>query len=677
MQIHSGRVTKRLVFIDAKRRFMIDFPWSPQDVTIKSFCMVRVSRRFARSRMHRKLLALHPQYKKTHTTIGNDSAAFKPLADMWVDYCALFDENAEIAPYPDWVQRFGSMSPDAMQALLDRLQGASSPLISVLMPVFDPDVRWLEEAIGSVLAQSYQRWELCIANDASLNPEIRTLLDCLAQTDRRIKVIHRSENGHISLASNSALQIATGSWVALLDHDDLLAPEALLMLADTIAARPSCRMIYSDEDKVDEAGLRSDPYFKCDWNPDLFLSQNMFSHLGAFETEMVKNVGGFRVGFEGSQDYDLALRCSETLSDVEIIHIPHVLYHWRVHAQSTAHSIDAKPYAVLAAEKALNEHLHRVGIAAHAESVGYGYRVRYSLPEVRPLVSIIIPTRNGLNLLRQCISSILAKTTYANFEVLIVDNGSDDPKMLRYLDSLFLDSRFHIIKDDGPFNYSALNNLAVAKANGVLVALLNNDVEVINPDWLSEMVSHALRPEVGVVGARLWYADETLQHAGIVLGLEGFAGHVHRYLSKGDVGYCGRATLIQSFSAVTGACLVVKKSVYVAVGGLNEIDLAVACNDVDFCLKVRAAGFRNIWTPYAELYHHESSTRGFDDTPEKQQRAQRETAYMWKQWGDLLRSDPAYSPNLSLEFTDFSLAWPPRTTVFTSIGAGSGTALRA
>jgi GT2 family glycosyltransferase len=327
---------------------------------------------------------------------------------------------------------------------------------------------------------------------------------------------------------------------------------------------------------------------------------------------------------------------------------------------STAFSLDAKPYAMVAGEKALNAHFERQGINAKAELLVTGYRVRYVLPTQLPLVSLIIPTRNQLKLLRQCVQSIQTKTTYTNYEIIIVDNGSDDRATLRYLDALAATPGIRIMRDARPFNFSALNNAAVQMARGEVVGLINNDIEVISPDWLSEMVSHALRPEVGAVGAKLFYADDTVQHAGMVLGIHGIAEHAHRFLPRGDGGYCGRAGLIQSFSAVTGACLVVRKSLYTLVGGLNEIELQVACNDVDFCLRLREAGYRTIWTPYAELYHHESASRGFDDTPEKQARSAKEVAYMQQRWGDALLNDPAYNPNLSLDIDDFSLAWPPR-----------------
>ena len=669
LPIDRDRNCKRLIHLKQAGKLYVSLPLVRGEFELHHFRLLRVTQRFARSRMVTKLQALHPRYKASLTKHRHketaDLAMSASLPALWVDYCALFGETTEVMPYPGWIKEFETLTATTRAPLSAHFELFKTwPLISVVMPVYNPSPTWLEEAIGSVQAQIYPHWELCIADDASTDPAIRTLLERHAQEDERIKLVFRDKNGHISAASNSALALARGEWVALLDHDDVLAENALFWVADAINKHPACRLIYSDEDKIDEVGIRSDPYFKCDWNQDLFYSQNVFSHLGVYQINLVREVGGFRAGLEGSQDYDLALRCIERISPSQIHHIPLVLYHWRIHADSTAHTPDAKPYAMVAGERALNEHLARCGVAATAESVGYGYRVRFALPEQLPLVSLIIPTRNGLKLLRQCVESILTKTTYFNYEIIIVDNGSDDRATLRYLEELDARPDVRVLRDAQPFNYSALNNAAVEVARGEVIGLINNDVEVINGDWLTEMVSHAMRPEIGAVGARLWYSDDTLQHAGVVLGIHGVAGHVHRFLPRGNVGYCGRAALIQSFSAVTGACLVVRKSSYEAVGGLNEVDLQVACNDIDFCLKLREAGFRNLWTPYAELYHHESSSRGHDDTPEKLARSAREVAYMETRWGALLLNDPAYSPNLTLDAEDFSLAWPPRLPEF-------------
>ena len=570
-------------------------------------------------------------------------------------------ETATRNNYDEWIQRYDCIDAEQRAAILKRIAAMPErPLISVVMPTYNPKPEWLKEAIESIRNQLYPNWELCIADDLSTDPAIRPLLEQLSREDSRIKVIFREQNGHISAASNSALQLAVGDWVALLDHDDLLPEHALYCVANAIVANPSVRMIYSDEDKIDVSGRRHGPYFKCDWNQDLFYSQNFFSHLGVYHKPLLDTVGGFRIGLEGSQDYDLVLRCIEHVGVDAIHHIPRVLYHWRVHAESTAAGANAKPYAALAGERALNEHFARQGVAGGVEWGRVGYRARYSLPATLPLVSLIIPTRNGLNLLRQCIDSIVGKTTYSNYEIIVVDNGSDDPEALRYFESLGQDARIRVLRDDSPFNHSALNNSAVSQAEAEIVGLINNDIEVISPDWLSEMVSLALQPGVGAVGAKLFYPDDTLQHGGVVLGIGGVAGHANKLGRQPSYGYLGRTGLISSYSAVSAACLVVRKSVYLEVDGLNERDLTIAFNDIDFCLRVREAGYRNVWTPYAELYHHESATRGYDDDPQKQPRFAAEITYMQRRWGDLLLRDPAYSPNLTLEYEDFSLAWPPR-----------------
>ena len=386
----------------------------------------------------------------------------------------------------------------------------------------------------------------------------------------------------------------------------------------------------------------------------------MISHLGVYRAELVNQVGGFRVGYEGSQDHDLALRCIEKLSAAQIIHIPRVLYHWRVLPGGTAYRGDEKPYAAIAGAKAINDHLRRCNIAGQAMHEAGHYRVQYDIPSPEPLVSLIIPTRNGLHLLRQCVESILSKTSYTRYEILIVDNGSDDAATLDYLQALRQNPRVRVLRDDRPFNYSAINNAAVTQAQGSIIGLINNDIEVISPGWLNEMVSHAVRPEIGCVGARLWFPDGTLQHGGVILGLGGVAGHGHYRLQQGNPGYFGRAQVIQNFSAVTAACLLVRKNIYMQVGGLDEENLAIAFNDVDFCLRVGKLGYRNLWTPYAELYHHESATRGADDTPEKMALFQKEIKYMQTRWGAVLLTDAAYSPNLACDQWDFSLAWPPR-----------------
>lgn len=565
--------------------------------------------------------------------------------------------------YVEWIRRYDSIDDakrGAIKAAIDLF--AYKPLISVVMPVYNPPIELLNEAIQSVTNQLYQNWELCIADDASPNPEIENVLRQHEARDPRIKVVYRKKNGHISAASNSALELVSGGYITLLDHDDLLAENALFYIAKTINNKPDVQLIYSDEDKIDRNGVRLDPYFKSDWNYDLFLSQNMFSHLGTYKTSLVRDVGGFRIGYEGSQDYDLALRCIEKLQSFEQIHhIPHILYHWRVLPGSTALNSSEKPYAMLAGERAINDHFARAGINAKSELIGYGYRVHYGIPENKPLVSLIIPTRNGYRLIKKCIKSILKKTSYKNYEILIVDNGSDEYKTIKYLKSFDSNPIVRVIKYDGPFNYSAINNHAVKESLGSIIGLINNDIEVISPDWLTEMVSLAIQKDIGAVGARLLYPDSTIQHGGVILGIAGLAGHAHKHMHNILYGYCGRGALCQTFSAVTAACLVVRKNIYEQVGGLDEKNLAVAYNDIDFCLKIKSTGLRNVWTPYAELYHHESATRGVEDTEEKRKRFKGEVEYMRMKWADIIDHDPAYNPNLTLEKEDFDLAWPPRT----------------
>lgn len=538
---------------------------------------------------------------------------------------------------------------------------ASRPLISVVMPTYNASPVWLQQAIDSVRTQTYTNWELCIADDASTHPEVQALLTRTAAGDARVKLALRPVNGGISAASNTALGLAAGEWVALMDHDDLLSQDALLQVVRCIQDHPDARLFYSDEDKIGPDGARCDPHFKPDWNPGLFLSYNMVGHLAVYAADLIGEVGGFRQGLEGAQDWDLALRCVERLEPEQIRHIPRVLYHWRVHSESTAGSITAKPYAAVAGERALAEHFHRTGVQAQAAFDGYAYRIDYATPEPPPLVSIIIPTRNAHGLVRVCLSSILERTDYPNFEVLLIDNGSDDPAALAYFAELATSApRVRVLRDPRPFNFSALNNAAVAQARGEFVALVNNDIEAVAPNWLTEMVSIAAQPGVGAVGARLWYPDGVLQHAGVILSPRFVGMHAHKRLPRGPRGYMQRAAVMQDFSAVTAACLVVRKATYQQVGGLDEENLAVAFNDVDFCLRLREAGLRNVFTPRAQLVHHESATRGPDTHPDRVARFERERAYMQHRWAAWLAADPAYNPNLTLDSEDVGLAWPPR-----------------
>ena len=563
--------------------------------------------------------------------------------------------------YETWFKRYCAVTGEGRKRMLEITDAFQNPpFISVLLPTYNSHPLWLKAAIESLRNQIYPHWELCIADDASTNENTVALLKEYCEKDSRIKVQFRKKNGHISEASNSALEMAEGEFVALLDHDDLFTEDALFWVATAINKNSGAALIYSDEDKTDTKGRLLEPYFKCDWNYHLFLSQNMVSHLGVYKTSIARQIGGFRKGFEGSQDYDLALRFIELIDEKQIVHIPRVLYHWRIHKQSTAVNAQSKPYATKAARRAIAEHLKRINVQAEVEILPINlYRVKYNLPEVLPMVSIIISTRNNPELLQKCMESILKKTSYKNVEIIVVDNNSDEPETVKYLSELQNKREVKILADKREFNFSAINNQAAQNAKGEFLLFINDDTEVIHKEWLSEMVCIVAQDRVGVVGAKLWYPNNTLQHGGIILGIKGVAGHAHKYFDKLNQGYLGRANLIQEFSAVTGACMLVKKELFNRVGGFDE-NLAIAYNDIDLCLRIRKQGLKVVWTPYAELIHHESQSRGDDFQDEKYERLKKESAYLLNRWGDIIQNDPAYSPNLTLEAENFGLAWPPR-----------------
>ena len=530
------------------------------------------------------------------------------------------------------------------------------PLISIIVPVYNPEADFLRQAIDSVLEQVYSNWELCLADDRSTKPHVKSILEEYAERDDRIKVVYRSENGHICRTSNSALELATGEYIALLDHDDLLPPHALAKVVQLLNEHPEADFIYSDEDKVDEQNVRKDPFFKPDWCPDSFLARMYTCHLGVYRRSLVEEVGNFRVGFEGSQDYDLVLRVTEQTA--EIYHIPDVLYHWRIHSQSTAGKSDAKPYATNAAQKALNEALERRGepgkVTPRANFPGV-YTVRYQIKEPK-LVSIIIPTKDLADTLDVCLKSIFAKTTYPNYEAIVIDNGSTEAKTARCLElwQKQQPDRFSYYAYDVPFNYSQINNYAVSKAEGEYLLFLNNDTEVITQDWLEAMVEQVQRPSIGAVGSLLLYPDDTIQHAGVVLGIGGVAGHSHKHLHVSQSGYISQAVSINNYSAVTGACMMCRREVFETVGGFEE-KLAIAFNDVDLCLKIASCGYRNIYLPHVKLYHYESKSRGYEDTRAKQARFAAEVNYMRQKWRQLCDRDPCYNPNLTKSHEDYSL----------------------
>ena len=570
--------------------------------------------------------------------------------------------------YAEWIATCDELSLADRKRLRARLKGLPSrPLISVIMPVFDTPETILRDAIASVQAQIYKDWELCIANDASSEPHVRVILDEAARADDRIRVVHRATNGNIAAASNTALDLARGEWIALMDHDDLLPEKALATVALTIAQSPDADILYSDEDKVDQRGRRFDPYFKPKFNIEQMLSQNLVNHLGVYRAKLLHDIGGFRVGFEGSQDYDLALRCLSRSSPERVLHIPQILYHWRQESGTASFSEAHLDRCVDAAERTVQEYLETAGDVAgeggsvrrHASVRGF-LQPRWAVPDPEPLVSIIIPTRDAGDLVEQCVRGIVERTRYANLEILIIDNGSTDPASLAVFEMLNADERVRVVRDPSEFNYSALNNRAAREARGDLLLLLNNDIDVLAPDWLGVMVGQASRPGVGAVGAKLLYADERVQHAGVRLGAgtfdggPGVAGHFAHKRRRNDPGYFGAYALTREVSAVTGACMMLKREAFESVCGLDE-ELKVAFNDIDLCLRLRERGWRIIYAADAVLFHLESATRGVDTAPGKRDRFGREVRFMRERWGETLQNDPFYSRHFDYRSADFVL----------------------
>ena len=572
---------------------------------------------------------------------------------------------ADLLGYGVWTRFYGRVSAQDrkdIKAHIERLQ--HHPLISLVMPVYNPPPQFLRRAIESVINQLYPNWELCIADDASPDRQIPAILAEYVVKDPRIRLVRREVNGRIAAATNTALSIANGDYVAFMDHDDEISELALYMVAVEVNRFPDADLIYSDEDKIDEKGRYCNPFFKPEWNVDQFYSQNFLNHLCVIRKTLVDGAGGCRIGYEGSQDYDLILRLIEHIPAANIRHIPLVLYHWRwVPSSFSKQSLDV---AIDAARRALAEHFQRRGQPVSISlqpTAKHHLRVQYPLTDPPPKVTAIIPTRDHVDLLRQCIDGLLYGTDYPELEIIIVDNGSVEPATLDYLAGL-AGRGVTVLRYDRPFNYSAINNFAAAHANGAVIALLNNDIKMIHADWLREMVGQAMRPEVGAVGAMLYYPDGTIQHAGVVTGLGGVAGHIHQAQPRIDVGNYDFVNVVREVSVVTAACMVLRREVFEAVGGLDAEGLPVAFNDVDLCLRIRAKGYRIIWTPNAELYHLESASRGQDVVPEKIERFLREFRVMRQRWGDqALAADPFYSPNLSLDGCRGDLAFPPRVTL--------------
>lgn len=569
--------------------------------------------------------------------------------EFWVKLTERF--QADDVDYEQWYENHKALPEELEKQKNEKWK--RKPLISIVVPVYNTPQVFLRQMIESVQNQSYSEWELCIGNASPENKEMKKILEEY-KNDARIKEVEIPENKGISQNTNRAMEIASGEWIGLLDHDDLLAPNALYEIAKAVNEHPDAEVIYTDEDKVTtDLKEHFQPHLKPDFNLDLLRSNNYICHFFVASRDLIKRVGGFRPEFNGAQDYDLILRCTEQAK--QIVHIPKILYHWRVHKASTADNPASKMYAFDAGKRAIEEHLVRCrtkGTVQHTKDLGF-YRVKYEVCG-EPLVSIVIPNKDQSEALKKCLDSIREKTSYRNYEIIIVENNSEEPETFAFYKKI-AGEKIKIVTWEGEFNYSAINNFGVRHARGDYLLLLNNDVEIINGDWLTEMLSHCQRKEVGIVGAKLYYPDNTIQHAGIIIGIGGVAGSVFVGLPRAFSGYLHKASIQLDLSAVTAACMLVKRSVFEQVGGLEE-KLKVAFNDVDFCLRVREKGYLVVYDPYAELYHYESKTRGAEDTKEKIRRFQTEIEYMRSHWiGLLKKGDPYYNCNLSLTKWDYSL----------------------
>lgn len=527
---------------------------------------------------------------------------------------------------------------------------------SILVPLYNTPEKFLREMIQSVLDQTYGGWELCLADGSDEeHTDVGRICREYAKKDSRILYKKLENNMGISGNTNACIDMATGDYLALLDHDDLLHPAALFEMMKAICEE-NADFIYTDENTFRNAPKDAYcPHFKPDFAPDTLRSYNYICHFTAFDRKLLDRAGGgFRTEFDGSQDYDLILRLTEQAE--EIVHIPKILYYWRSHANSVASVVSAKPYALNAAKKALTQHLERTGLKGTVfdAEIPSTYRIAYQI-QGKPLISILIPNKDHVQDLKECLDSVIEKSTYRNWEIIIIENNSTEKETFAYYQEIQKDSRFRVVTWSGEFNFSAINNFGAQCAHGEYILLLNNDVEVITPDWLEQMLMFAQRKDTGAVGAMLYYPDDTVQHAGVVLGIGGVAGHPHKHFPRDHNGYLFRLKIAQNYSCVTAACLLTRREVWDEVNGLDEV-FKVAFNDVDMCMRIRKAGYLIVWTPFAELYHHESKSRGLEDTPEKRKRFAGEVCLFQTRWAkELAAGDPYYNPNLTLDREDFSL----------------------
>ena len=570
--------------------------------------------------------------------------------EFWVRLTERMEEQT--VDYAKW--REGDFLTDKERQDQKKRKWKQPVKISVLVPAYRTPESYLRQMIESVQAQTYENWELCIADGSGKEESLEKIVSQYAAKDSRIRYQLLDKNEGISGNTNAAIRMASGEYLAFFDHDDLLAEDALYEAARAIEEQKA-ELIYTDEDKV-RADLSEyfQPHFKPDYNPELLCANNYICHLVVVKKELADRVGGLRKEFDGAQDHDFLLRITERTD--RIVHIPKVLYHWRIHKASTADNPASKLYAYQAGQKAISEHLKRLGLEAEvSQTKDFGfYRVSYPV-QGTPLVSIVIPNKDEKDTLKACLESIKEKTTYPSYEIVIVENNSQTSEIFEYYKEIDGKDGIRVVTWKEPFNYSKINNFGFQYAKGDYVICLNNDITVITPSWIEEMLGYCQRPGTGIVGVRLYFPDDTIQHAGIIVGMGGCAGSLFVGMNRKRTGYMHKAALVQDLSAVTAACMMVKREAFEAAGGFEE-SLAVAFNDVDFCLKVRRAGYLVVYNPYAELYHYESKTRGLEDSPEKQRRFQSEIEYMRCHWLDILkRGDPYYNRNFSLKDCNYSI----------------------
>ena len=571
------------------------------------------------------------------------------IKEFWIRLHERFEP--EEVPYGPWYEAY---VPD--EETLNRQRKRkflNAPLISVVVPAYHTPPLFLRQMLDSLIAQTYGGWELCIANGSPDDKEMEAVLEEYEKRDSRIRHENLKENLGIAENTNAAFRMAKGEFIGLLDHDDLLAPNALYEIALALEKNPEADVVYTDEDKVTtDLKEHFQPHLKPDFNLDLLRSNNYICHFFTVRREIVEQVGGFRKEFDGAQDYDFIFRCTEEAR--KILHIPEILYHWRTHKESTADNPASKMYAFEAGKRAIEAHLKRTGTdgeVSHTPDLGF-YRVKYPV-KGEPLISIIIPNKDEKESLEACLKSIWEKTTYKNYEIIVVENNSTSDEIFQYYKEIS-QKGVRLLRWKKEFNYSAINNFGAAHAKGEFLLFLNNDVTVITPDWLTELAGLCQRKEVGAAGVKLLYPDNTIQHAGCVIGIGGIAGHMFVDMPANRTGYLHKASL-QDMSAVTAACMIMKKQVFDQVGGFTE-ELAVAFNDVDLCLKINKAGSLVVYDPYVQLYHMESKTRGAEDSKEKVRRFQTEIEYMRCHWLDILKNgDPYYNKNLSLTKWNYSL----------------------